>query len=91
MAGSAGFTGNAPAGAATLPVSGPLDQPPHGNGVLPIAQGRFSKSAHIVSFVMPGPVPGIPIDWRRASLIEIAGTSPAMTATENETFDHGIA
>jgi hypothetical protein len=42
-----------------MAVSIAFDQLDAGNGVLPILQGRFSKSAQILSSVMPGLVPGI--------------------------------
>ena len=37
-----------------MAVSAAFDQSDAGNGVLPILQGRFSKSAQILSSVMPG-------------------------------------
>jgi 3-isopropylmalate dehydrogenase len=74
-----------------MAVSAAFDQSDAGNGVLPILQGRFSKSAQILSSVMPGhsrskngvlktPMPGHPSSSQESW---IAGSSPAMTINKS--------
>jgi hypothetical protein len=59
---------------------GRLHSAGQGNGVLPIAQCRFSTPRGFNVFVMPGLVPGIHVFLTLAgSKTWMAGTSPAMT------------